>query len=294
MKNRILATILVGGVLSSIASCSPAASESSRTDVTTVTTLNVGGSSEVTTLNVGGSSEAYEVLEQLAESYMYTTDSAEFAFYPPSQTSGGLQGVKTNTLDIGGVSRKLADAESKDGLRYVPLVEVPLVMVVHESVTGITDITADQIKAIYSGEISNWQEIGGPNAEINLFDLTEDENEKQVLRQTYLGETLEVTPKAIVFAEDDELVESASATDFSIAAVPLEDELSELPLTVLSIDGVEPSIENSQAGDYMMTLPLGMVVSPKPSPATESFIAFVTGEAGQQLLSDYEDEDDDD
>ena len=96
-----------------------------------------------------------------------------------------------------------------------------------------------------------------------------------------------------MFAEDDELVESAATTDFSIAAVPLEDELSELPLTVLSIDGVEPSIENSQAGDYMMVLPLGMVVSSEPSPAPESFIAFVTGEEGQQLLSDYEDEDDD-
>ena len=93
-------------------------------------------------------------------------------------------------------------------MSYIPLVETPLMVVVHDSVTGVSDITAEQIKAVYSGEITNWQELGGPDEQIILFDLSEDENEKVVLREAYLGPDLEISPDAVVFTEDDELVET--------------------------------------------------------------------------------------
>jgi len=244
------------------------------------------------TIRLGGSSETYEILEQLAEGYSDTNSYIEFKFASPSQTSAGIQGVKAEQLDIGALSRPITEAEKSEGLKYVSLMEVPLVIMVHQSVTGISDITAEQIKSIYSGEITNWKEIGGPDANINLLDLPEDENEKQVLRRTYLGESLKIKSEAIVFSEDDELVERAATLDFSIAAVPLEDELSELPVTILSIDSVEPSDENVQSGKYLMSMTLGMVASQTASEATEDFLAFVTSEAGQQILENAEEEED--
>ncbi|MEO1592910.1 MAG: substrate-binding domain-containing protein, partial [Cyanobacteria bacterium J06632_22] len=192
----------------------------------------------VTTLTVGGSSEAYEMIEVLAEAYGQT-GAAEFEFAPSSQTSGGIEGVKADELDIGGVSRKLTEADLNGELSYLPMVETPMVVVVHDSVTGVTDITAEQIKAVYSGEITNWQELGGPDETIVLFDLSEDENEKVVLREVYLGTDLAISPDAIVFTEDDELVEALAVTDFSMATVPAEDELEELPLSPLTIDGIQ-------------------------------------------------------
>lgn len=271
----LLSTLLIGSACLGIASCSNGADDQRL---------------ETATLKLGGSAEAYEVLEQLTEAYQQQNPNIEFSFFSPSQTIGGIRGVQASELDIGGLSRKLTAEETAQGLSYVPLTEVPLVVVVHESVTGVTDISADQIRAIYSGKISNWQEIGGPDADITLLDFTEDENEKQVLRETYLGKDLEITPQAIVFAEDDELIDSIAVTDYSMATVPLEEELAELPLNILSIDGIEPSPENIQAEKYAMTLPLGLVLPKLPSPEAESFSQFISSVEGQQIIEGFAEE----
>ncbi|MGB0564499.1 MAG: substrate-binding domain-containing protein, partial [Spirulinaceae cyanobacterium] len=239
-------------------------------------------------ITVGGSSEVYEVLELLSEAYMTESEGVAFEFLPPSQTSAGLTGVESETMDIGAVSRAITAAEAGEALRYLPLIETPLVLVVHETVTGITDITADQIKAIYSGEMTNWQELGGPDAAIVLFDFVEDENEKKVLRDAYLGADLDVTETAIVFSEDDELLEVAISTEFSLAAVPFEEELNDLPIKILSIDGIEPSPENLNTGDYTMILPLGIVTAQEPITATAQFIEFAQSKAGQAVLREAE------
>lgn len=238
------------------------------------------------TVKIGGSAETYEVLKVLAKAYQDQTTGVEFDFFPPSQTSGGIQGLKSNVIDIGGVSRIPTRQEIGNQMTYIPLAKTPLVVVAHSSVTGVSDITSDQIKAIYSGQIDNWQTLGGPNQDIVLFDFAEDENEKQVLRQTYLGKDLVITPTAIVFAEDDELLETAAITEFSIATVPYEDALKTLPLTTLSIDGVSPSNQNLRSGKYAMTLSLGIVLNEEQSTATESFLEFATGPAGKQVLTE--------
>lgn len=237
------------------------------------------------TIKIGGSAETYEVLELLTAAYQAKTTDVEFDFLPPSQTTGGIQGVKSAAINIGGVSRVPTPNEIDNQVTYIPLVETPLVVVVHDSVTGISNLTSDELKAIYSGKINNWQTLGGPNAAILLFDFTEDENEKQILRQTYLDNDLVITPTAIVFAEDDKLLETAAITEFSIATVPYENKLHTLPLKTLSINGVSPSAKNTKSDQYSMTLPLGIVLDKQPSAAAESFLEFVVGPEGKHILA---------
>ena len=236
-------------------------------------------------IDIGGSAETYEVLELFIEAYQTQSANAQFNFFPPSQTSGGIQGVKSAVLDIGGVSRIPVLEESDEQVTYLRLANAPLVVIVHDSVTGITNITGDQIKGIYSGQITNWKELGGPDADIVLFDFTEDENEKRVLRETYLGQDLQITPNAVIFPEDDELVETATITKFSMATVVYEKNFDDLPITLLSIDNIVPSAQTIQSGDYSMTLPLGVVINKQPSSSTLAFLKFATSPEGQQTLS---------
>ncbi len=271
----MIRNIVAGSLVLLLSSCSSIQKPSESTEA-----IN-------STIKIGGSSETYEVLELLTEAYQAKTTGIEFEFFPPSQTSGGIQGVKSEAIDIGGVSRTLSSQETGDQITYLPLVETPLVIAVHDSVTGISNITGDQIQAIYSGQITNWKTLGGPDAAIVLFDFTEDENEKQVLRQAYLGDDLAISKTAIVFAEDDELVETAAITEFSIAAIPYEDELDELPFKVLNIDGIAPSVKTLQSGDYPMALDLGIVLDKLPSVETQSFLEFATSLEGRQILADH-------
>ena len=237
-------------------------------------------------ITVGGSAEVYAVVELLADAYRSEIGDVKFDFLPPSQTSSGIQGVQNGVLDIGGVSQELTLAELDERLTYLPLVQTPLVLVVHNSVTGVTNVSTQQLQAIYRGDITNWRELGGPDATIALFDYVEDENEKRILRQAYLGEDLAITPEAIVFPEDDELLETAAITDYSLAVVPLEESLAELPLTVLSIDGATPFGENLQSGTYPMALMLGIVFSQELSSTTQSFIEFSKSVEAQKVLAE--------
>ena len=278
-------SLLVSSLLVSISGC---ATTTASTVSSTSPRSSEAAAAEV---SIGGSGEAYAPLEILAEAHQAKTGT-KFEFFPPSQTSGGVEGVKNSTFDIGGVSKGPTEAGISDSMTYLPLIVTPLVVVVHDSVTGVTDLSADQIKGIYSGEITNWKALGGPDVDIVLFDLSEDESEKQVLRQAYLGDDFAISDAAVVFEEDDELAEAVAVTDFSIAALPLEDELEDLPINILSIDGVAPSAENIEAGTYLMGLPLGIAVSDTPSAEAQAFVDFISSDEGRTLLADADLDDD--
>jgi len=247
---------------------------------------------DTTTIKVGGSSETYATIELLTDAYVDQTDRVDFKFLPPSQTDSGIQGVSNRELDIGGVSRSI-DATANSPFKYAPLIVSPLVVVVHNSVTGVDNLTTEQLKSIYSGEISNWQQVGGPDAEIVLLDLVEDENEKKLLRDHYLGADLAITPRAVVFAEDDELLETAANTEYSLAAVVQEDDIEQAPVKQLSLDGIAPSDENMASNDYAMSILLGMVYHNDADVEVKSFVEFVAGPEGQAILAEAEDEDED-
>jgi phosphate transport system substrate-binding protein len=175
-----------------------------------VAALGIPTPTTTETIQIGGSSETLEVIEAVAEAYEASGAEVEIEFLPPSQSSGGIEGVKAELLDIGAVSRELSTADLENA-QYIALVNTPLVIAVHETVTGIDNLTATDLQGIYDGTTTNWQALGGPDAEIVLLDVAEDENEKALLRNKVLGAELQITGEAIVFPEDDESVGNGDA-----------------------------------------------------------------------------------
>ena len=107
---------------------------------------------------------------------------------------------------------------------------------------------------------------------------------KKLLRQHYLGADLPISDKAIVFPEDDELFETALITPYSIAALPFDDELEDAAMQILSLDGVAPTPDNVQRGNYPMVMSLGIVVAETPNAETQALIDFLKSPAGQAAL----------
>ncbi|NET46862.1 substrate-binding domain-containing protein [Okeania sp. SIO2B3] len=233
-------------------------------------------------IKVGGSSEGYSVLEVLAEAHK--NDSIEITFMPSSQSSGGIRGVKDGLIDIGVISKQLTAAETSDKIKYIPIVKNLQFLIINEKVTGVKNLSTKQIQDIYSGTISNWKELGGPDAEIILLDIPEDETEKQILRKHHLGENLQITPKAIIFQEDDQVIKSIASTPYSISLVAKSLELEEFAIEILNIDNVIPNKANIQNGKYKMTQTIGIVISSQPNSVTQKFVDFIfTQEAKQKL-----------
>ena len=233
-------------------------------------------------IKVGGSSEGYSVIEVLAEAKK--NDSIEINFMPSSQSSGGIRGVKDGLIDIGVISQQLTAAETSDKIKYIPIVRNLQFLITNEKVTGVKNLSTKQIQDIYSGTINNWKELGGPDAEIILLDIPEDETEKQILRKHHLGENLKITPKAIIFQEDDQVIKSISSTPYSIALVANTQELEEFTIQILSIDNAMPNKANVENGKYKMAQTIGIVISSQPTSVIQKFVDFISTQEAKQKL----------
>ncbi|MCU0566079.1 MAG: substrate-binding domain-containing protein [Oculatellaceae cyanobacterium Prado106] len=220
----------------------------------------------------------------LAAAYEAKTAGVKVELLPSSQTEGAIASVKTNLVDIGAVSRPLKPEEDEGQVQYREVVQDLLMVATHKSVTGVENLTTEQLKAIYSGAIQNWQEVGGPNAPIVVLDRPEDESAKKLLRKHYLGADLK-TDQAIVFKKESELIETLQNTPNSIGAFSLAYSIAnQLPVHHLSLNSIAPTTESWAKKDYPMVRSLGIVWSKSPSTPTQSFIDFIfSPEAGTAL-----------
>lgn len=234
------------------------------------------------TIKIGGSSEAYEVMEILTEAYAAKTEAIEFEFFQPSQTSGGVQGVKDGVIDIGLTSRELTESEKDSRIQYRAIAQSPMLLATNETVS-IKNLTKEQIQGIYSGQITNWQEIGGPDAEIILLDLPEDEADKKLLRRYYLGD-MKISYRAIVFSEDDQIIKALLSTPYSIGTVAKNHAISEKSINILTLDGISASPESIAQDKYKLVYTIGIVFSDTINPDTQDFINYIFSELGQKKL----------
>ncbi len=160
-----------------------------------------------------------------------------------------------------------------------------MVVATHPSVKGVTNLQTSQLKAIYSGKVTNWQKLGGPDAKIVLLDRPEDESAKKLLRQYYLGKELKNAPAAVIMRQEPELINALQNTPYSIGAFSLAYAISnKLPVNRLSLNGVEPTTANVEAGKYKMIRNIGIVKSKKPSATTQEFFNFAFSNEGSNVL----------
>ena len=119
------------------------------------------------TVSTDGSTSMEKVIGALGEAFMEANDQVTFT-YNPTGSSSGIQAVQEGRCDIGLSSRALKDAEKASGLTETILAYDGIAVIVNPENT-VEDLTLEQIAAIYTGEVTNWSEVGGADAEIVLI-----------------------------------------------------------------------------------------------------------------------------
>ena len=282
MKLNIFLTTVFGGLLlSTVSGCMPPSNSASNITAETQT--------EVTQLEeivISGSGSGYEPLKILASAYEEKHPDIQIIFNPSNQTSGGVQGVKDGVIDIGSVSREL-NLEEQHGINYQTYAKDLLVVATHRDVTGVTNLTTEELNGIYSGQITNWQEVGGLDVEILVLDRAEDETAKLLLREYYFGLNLPMSPAAVILQKEKEVTETLQTTANTIGPMSLvKARNTALPVNILSLDGIEPNSKNTQNGKYQMSRSMGIIWNPhtKLSQATKDFIEFVSSQEAANIL----------
>lgn len=201
---------------------------------------------------------------------------------------GATRGVRDSAklkIDIGGSCRiTLPDTDSAElHATMYPVAWDALAIIVHPS-NPIDSVSMEQIKDIYTGKITNWSQMGGPDGELKLF-----------VRQGKIS-GVGYAIRQYVFEDSEQDFE----TEYVFrSSGPLEQEVEKDPLAfgitgissarkrevkIIGFNGMDPLFENVRDGNYGLYRPLFLVTGPAPSPDVKKFIAFATSEEGKQII----------
>lgn len=237
------------------------------------------------TIAIIGASTPYPAMELLAEAYRTNVGDIQITFLESSQSSGGIAGVKEGLVELGTVTRVPKPYEADNNLTHREIAKDALLVATHPSVEGIQNLTTKDLQAIYSGQVTNWQIFGGPDAKIVVLDRAEDTSAKRLLREHYLGSDLENSPNSIMLRRESDVLEALQNTPYGIGVVSLAKfTTNELALNPLNLNGVAPIPENLHSGEYTMHRDLGIVWYGEPDEKTQGFIDFIFSPTGKNIL----------
>lgn len=237
-------------------------------------------------LRVSGSGTALPLLRILTDRYSRLVPGGDvsFVYLPGLHSGGGVKGVVAGDLEIGAVSRELTKDERGLHLKYVLLSDDGLAIAVHPSV-GISGVTTQQVREIYSGKFANWKELGGADLPITVLDRNEDESAKIILRKYVLGSDLDVTPRAVDLYYESDMIEGLQTTPGAIGYFSLGYGLSQnVSVEYLTLDGVAPTVANIESGAYRVVRPLGVVARTDASVGVDRFLTWASGVEAAGLM----------
>ena len=241
-----------------------------------------GGAAAVSgTVSTDGSTSMEKVIGALSESYMAANKDVTVN-YNPTGSGAGITAVQEGTCDIGLSSRALKDEEKAAGLQETVLAYDGIAIIVHPD-NPVSDLTLEQIAQLYTGEITNWKDVGGNDAQVVLigreaasgtrdgFESITGTKDKCQYRQelTSAGDvitTVSQNPDAIGYASLASIKDSVKA---------------------LNVDGVTPSEASVKDGSYKVQRPFVLVtVEGKAlSSAAQSFFDYATSADAADIIA---------
>lgn len=279
MKFRKLTSIIIAGVMGAaiMAGCGGQdASTGEGTPSAAGTETTASG-----TVSMNGSTSMKKLVEASCEAFnaKYPSIKAEGQF---TGSGSGLEAVANGSADIGNSSRALSEEEKANGL-VENIVAIDGIAVVVDNANTVASLTKQQLADIYTGKITNWSEVGGSDGSIVVIGREAGSGTRGAFE-----EILEIEDKCVYAQELDQtgaVLTTVSSTPNSIGYVSL-DVLNDT-VKAVSIDGVEPTVENIKAGTYSLQRPFVMATKGEISAqneAVQTWFEFMNSEEGQAIV----------
>ena len=274
---KLTAILLVICMAVSLVACG-----STTTEETKGAAPAVADASKVTgTVSTDGSTSMEKVIGGLGEMFMEMNDGVSFT-YNPTGSGTGIKAVAEGRCDIGLSSRFLKDEEKAQGLVESVLAYDGIAVIVNPE-NSVADLTIQQIAAIFTGEISNWSDLGGNDAEIVLigreagsgtrggFEEIVDVEDKCLYRQelTSTGDVITAVsqnPSAIGYASLASVKDTVKAVNVGGVAPSEETVKNETyaiqrPFVLVTMEGTELNAAAQAFFDYALSAEANEVIA---------------------------------
>jgi len=236
-----------------------------------------------------GSTSVQPVSQELADAFM-DIHSKVIIDIQGGGSGQGVKAVEEDLVDFGALSRELKDEEMAVVKHDWVIAKDGIAIVVNQDV-DVDDLTKDQIKDIFTGVITNWSEVGGASAKIEVVVREEGSGTRDafneltgVLGKDADGNNVDNTVEtALIQGSTGAIVQTVGATEHSIGYISLGS-LND-SVSVLKVEGVAPSAATVLDGSYVVSRPFILITGRDLSAQAQAFIDFIMGPEGQSIVS---------
>ena len=233
------------------------------------------------TVATDGSTSMEKVIGALGEAFMEENEDVTFT-YNPTGSGSGIQAVSEGRCDIGLSSRALKDEEIESGLVGTTLALDGIAIIVHPD-NPVTDLDIDTIAKIYTGEITNWADVGGEDGEIVLIGREAGSGTRDGF------ESITGTEDACKYRQEltstGDVITTVSQNPNAIGYASLASVGD--TVKALAVDGVEPTEKTVMDGTYTVQRPFVLVTrqDEELSDAAQAFFNFALSEDSAEIIA---------
>ena len=272
----VLALALLAGCGSSAAPAATAAPAADSAAPATEAPAELSG-----TVATDGSTSMEKVIGALGEAFMEQNKDVTFT-YNPTGSGSGITAVGEGRCDIGLSSRALKDSEVESGLVGTVLAYDGIAVIVNPANT-VEDLDIETIAKIYTGEITNWSEVGGADAEIVLVGREAGSGTRSGFEE--LTETVDKCQYRQELTSTGDVITAVAQNPDAIGYASLASVKDSVK--ALKVAGVTPSEETVKDGTYLIQRPFVLVTKEGValSPVAQAFFDYATKGQANDIIT---------
>jgi phosphate transport system substrate-binding protein len=240
-------------------------------------------------ITCAGSTSVEPFAERLAELYMVAHPDREVSVQGGG-SSAGVRAIQNRICQIGMSSRELHDDER--GITELPIALDAIALIVHRD-NPVRGLSLEQARAVFSGRVRNWRELGGPDRRITVITREEGSGTRASFEEKVMTPRAPkgAKPAAQPFAADALVQDSNGAVREIVATDPdaigyISLGLVDERVVALAVNRVAPTEAAVHSGRYPVVRRFLFLTSGETDSATDAFVAYVLGPEGQQALAE--------
>ncbi len=280
--SRCLGVGAVVAAMLTVAACGDSTSNSSGPAATAV----VATPSAVATCTTGsisadGSSAIKALIQKAADEYQAKCSGATITV-AATNSSTGVTKAAAGTVDIGDSDIPATLVQGVDASTIVDHpVAIVLFAVVVNSGAGVTSLTLAQVRSIFSGQTTNWSQVGGANLPIAVFERTPGSGTRFTFDKDVMQGTNEMTSPAQTVNTTQTLVTAMASAPGAITYLTNSSVTAASGLIAVKIDGVDPTGAHAADGTYPFFSHEHCFTKAQPSLLVQSFLQYIQSTAFQ-------------
>jgi phosphate binding protein len=251
-----------------------------------------GGTNETKKLSgsitLAGSTALQPLAEQLSKTFM-DKNSGVTVNVQGGGSGTGLNLALNGTADIGNSDVTAESKLSQDKAKQLvdnKVCGIGFAVVVNSS-TKVDSLTKDQIQKIFTGEITNWSQVGGENIPIQVINRTKSSGTRATFKDTVMGGKDEKEGLGTTQDSNGNVENAIKTTKGSISYLALSylSDAVKQNVKPLKIDGVEANNENIESGKYPFWSYEHMYTKGEPKDISKAFIEYVLDDANKETIT---------